>query len=210
MQKLLSKLEDRWFDKVCADVTTVAPVFITSLPRAGTTLLLELMTDASDFTSHTYRNMPFLLCPLTWDFLSRRFQRQTETRERAHGDDMLVGYDSVEAFEEILWRAFWPEHFEPTRIRPWAPDEEDKDSEFDAFLHQHICKIIGLAHRRDSGSGNPPRYISKNNANIARLEWLERRFPDALILIPYRDPVLELELRRHRHRRRCHRHVDHV
>ena len=28
--------------------------------------------------------------------------------ERAHGDGMTIGYDSHEAFEEVLWRAFWP------------------------------------------------------------------------------------------------------
>ena len=188
VQKLLSGLEDKWFDKAGTDITAVAPVFITSLPRTGTTLLLELVAGTSDFASHTYRHMPFLLCPLTWDCISRRFQRQAQARQRAHGDGILVGYDSVEAFEEILWRAFWPDHFEPTRIRTWMSDEEDEDGEFDAFLRQHIRKIIGLGHRRDQGSGCPQRYVSKNNANIARLEWLERRFPDALILIPYRDP----------------------
>ena len=104
---------------------------------------------------------------------------------------MLVSYDSVEAFEEVLWRAFWPQHFEPTRIRPWTPEEEDEDGEFAIFLRQHMRKLIGLGRRR-TGSMALRRYVSKNNANIARLGWLERHFPDATILIPYRDPAAHI------------------
>jgi len=191
MQKSLSWIEDRGFDKAHADVTAADPIFITSLPRAGTTLLLELVAAVPDFASHTYRDIPFLLCPLTWDRVSRRYHKKAEASERAHGDGVLVSYDSVEAFEEILWRAFWPEHFEPTRIRPWVPEEEDEDGEFAAFLRQHMRKIIGLRRRR-AGSLAPRRYVSKNNVNIARLGWLERHFPDATILIPYRDPMEQI------------------
>jgi hypothetical protein len=36
--------------------------------------------------------------------------------------------------------------------------------------------------------GGARRYLSKNNANIARLGLLERLFPDATILVPVRDP----------------------
>ena len=187
LQKSLSRIEDKRFDTAHADITAADPVFITSLPRAGTTLLLEVVSGAPDFVAHTYRNMPFLLCPLMWDRLSRGFRKQAEQRERAHGDGMLVGYDSVEAFEEIIWRAFWREHFEPTRIRPWAPEEKDEDGEFATFLRQHMRKMIGLG-RRGAWPGEPRRYVSKNNANISRLGWLGRHFPDATILIPYRDP----------------------
>jgi len=186
-QKLLSRLEDKGFDKAHADIEAADPVFITSLPRAGTTLLLELVAGAPEFVSHTYRDMPFLLCPLTWDRMSRRFRRQADARERAHGDGMLVGYDSVEAFEEVLWRAFWPEHFEPARIRPWTAEERDEDDAFAAFLRQHMRKMVGLGRLR-AGSAAPRRYVSKNNANISRIAWLERHFPDATILIPFRQP----------------------
>ena len=48
MQKSLSRVEDRNFDKAHSDIAAADPVFITSLPRAGTTLLLELLTGATD------------------------------------------------------------------------------------------------------------------------------------------------------------------
>lgn len=187
-QKLLSMLEDRSFDKANPDIHAGAPVFVTSLPRAGTTLLLELIAQAPDFAAHTYRDMPFLLCPLTWNRASVPFRKKASSRERAHGDGMSVSYDSVEAFEEIVWRAFWPDHFEARRIRPWQASDRDEEDRFVAFLRQHMRKIIALARRRKDTSA-PHRYVSKNNANIARLAWLARHFPDATVLIPYREPA---------------------
>lgn len=206
MQKSLSRMEDRGFDKQNPDITAADPVFISSLPRAGTTLLLEVVAAAPGFVSHTYRDMPFLLCPLTWERISRSFRKPGEARERAHGDGMSVSYDSVEAFEEILWRAFWPEHFEKTLIRPWSVEDEDEDGEFVAFLRQHMRKIISLGRRR-ADFENAHRYVSKNNANIARLGWLEHHFPDALILLPYRDPASHISslARQHSHFLQAHR-----
>lgn len=185
MQKSLSNLEDRGFERNHAAVSASNPVFITSLPRAGTTLLLEIIAAAPDFVSHTYRDMPFLLCPLTWDRMSRRFRKTGEARERAHGDGMLFSYDSVEAFEEILWLAFWPEHFKKSKIVPWEPEEENE--EFAIFLRQHMRKMIALRQQRMNTTA-VQRYVSKNNTNIARLGWLQQWFSDATIVIPYREP----------------------
>ncbi|MEM7507417.1 MAG: sulfotransferase [Pseudomonadota bacterium] len=192
MQRMLAGLEDKMFASRIEGVAPGAPVFVTSLPRAGTTLLLEVLAEEPGLISHTYRQMPFLLCPLIWDRLTRRSQKKAEARERAHGDGMQVSFDSVEAFEEMIWRAFWPERFETARIRPWTP--KTKDLGFTPFMQRHFTKLIALNGRREG------RYLSKNNANIARLAWLRRAFPDATILIPYRDPVAHIRsmLRQHR------------
>ena len=48
--------------------------------------------------------MPFLITPMLWDSISRPFQKPGTVVERVHGDGMTVGYDSPEAFEELLWR----------------------------------------------------------------------------------------------------------
>ena len=191
MQKSLSRLEDKIYKGALDGVTAADPVFVTSLPRAGTTLLLEIVAGVDDFAAHTYRHMPFVLAPQFWDKVSGGFRKAGKAQERAHGDGMLVDYDSVEAFEEVLWLAFWPEHFEKDRIRPWTADERSEDEDFAAFLRRHMKKIIALARAR-AGEGRATRYVSKNNANIARLGWLERHFPDAAILVPYRDPFAHI------------------
>ncbi len=96
---------------------------------------------------------------------------------------MLLGYDSPEAFEEILWRAFWPGKYTQAGIVLW--EEGDTSAEATDFLTDHMRKIIALRRpeRRIDG-----RYISKNNANLARIDVLCRMYPDARILVPVRRP----------------------
>ena len=176
-------------------VTVQRPVFITSLPRAGTTLVLEMLTKVAALATHKYRDMPFILAPILWETMSKGFQKPSDLRERAHGDGMLVGYDSAEAFEEILWKTFWPEKYKDDRIELWSANE-DAD-EFRDFFLEHMRKIIAL---RSTGEAAQRRYVSKNNANVARIGLLRRLFPDSLIVIPVRDPVGQARslLRQHR------------
>lgn len=90
--------------------------------------------------------------------------------------------DSPEAFEEMLWKAFWGSNYQGDRISPWP---SDVSGEFPEFFHAHMRKIIALRSR----PGEPtPRYVSKNN-NIARLDVLHSLFPDATIIVPFRDPI---------------------
>jgi len=160
------------------------PVFVTSLPRAGTTLTLEILARHPELATQRYRDMPFVLAPLLWQQMSGRFRRRGERKERAHGDGMQVSYDSPEAFEEVLWKAFWPQRFKGRQIPLWS--ERDLDEEFSALFRRHLQKVIVLHAGQGEGSG---RYLSKNNANVGRIGLLKRLFPDAFILLPFRDPV---------------------
>jgi hypothetical protein len=172
------------------------PIFVTSLPRAGTTLMLEVLYRFPSLASHVYRDMPFVMAPVLWSHLSGSFRRPQELRERAHGDGMQVGYDSPEAFEEILWRAFWPEKYHDDRIDLWT--RGDQLSEARDFFLEHMKKIIALRRpdRPDDG-----RYVSKNNGNVARLDLIRVMFPDAKILVPIRRPVEHARSLLNQHRR---------
>lgn len=183
LQLDFAEQEDEAFRKeIGADRMPVAPVFITAIPRAGTTLLLNILTQAPQFASHTYRDMPFLLVPLKWASLSKGFQKPDTLRERAHADGVMVSTDSPEAFEEMLWMAQWPDHYRTDRVLPWKPDERGA-----AFLKMFRTHMLKIAELRRPGA--QARYISKNNGNVARLGWLASNFPDASIIIPYREPV---------------------
>jgi len=183
-QLALGDLEERLFRRRLAAVPARAPVFVTALPRAGTTLLLELCVATKELGSHTYRDMPFVLMPMLWDRFARRFRVKAAARERAHGDGMMVDVDSPEAFEEILWRRFWAGHYRPDRIAAWRDDE--RDPEFCVELRSHLRKIVAL-RRQDEPTVE--RYVSKNNLNIARVATLSACLPDAIIVVLFRDPV---------------------
>lgn len=183
VQLSVSDMEDRLYAKQLEGISAERPVFITAMPRAGTTILLNLLASTGEFATHTYREMPFVLCPMFWQKFSSGFQKDDKPRERAHGDGLSVSLQSPEAFEEIVWRQFWKDQYQDDHIEPWSSDDND---EFLDFFTSHMRKIIALRSQK----GEPgKRYASKNNGNIARLGILPGMFPDATIIIPFRDPV---------------------
>lgn len=204
-QFALAGLEDRLFARRLEEIAVRRPVFITALPRAGTTILLEILAAQPPFATHTYRSMPFVLSPLLWEQVSRPFHQRMETRERAHGDGIKISYDSPEAFEEVLWKAFRPEKYHADRIETWS--QHDADEDLSEFLHNHMRKVIAL-HDAHRPAAAPRRYLSKNNANIARLELLPRLFPDCRILIPLRNPRDHAESLRRQHVRFTELHAE--
>jgi hypothetical protein len=181
-QAALADIESRIFSDALATVRVDRPVFITGLPRAGTTILLEIIVATGEFVSHTYRDMPFVMLPMLWSRFSQHFRRSDERRERAHGDGILVSVDSPEAFEEIVWLTFWSSQYAKDRILPW---DTTGDADFEYFFREHIRKIVAL---RGSEEATARRYVSKNNLNIARAEYLKKILPDAVIIVPFRTP----------------------
>jgi hypothetical protein len=184
LQLTAADMERALFSRRLQNIPVEKPIFITSLPRAGTTLLLEIISQVPDFASHRYRDMPFVLAPIFWDMLSKGFRREAIPRERAHGDGVHISYDSPEAFEEVIWRAFWPEKFKDKTLALWSARERRHD--FDKFFREHIQKIIAV---RSGDQGQRRRYVSKNNSNIARVAYLRRMFADCLIVVPFREPI---------------------
>jgi len=181
-QVSLSKMESILFNNKLAVVSAERPVFITALPRAGTTLLLKLCVDTNEFASHRYSDMPFLLTPLLWNLYSRNFRYSGALTERVHGDGIKVNADSPEAFEEIIWKEFWPSYYKKEKILLWTKSSYPA---FEEFFLDHMRKIILLR----GGEDNQSRYISKNNMNIARIGYLASKFPDANILVLFRSPL---------------------
>ena len=182
-QVALADIEDSMFSQQLAACKSERPVFITALPRAGTTLLLECCAESPEFAAHRYRDMPFVLIPCLWNRFSVTFQQTVEAAERAHGDGMQISPDSHEALEEVIWKTFWKRHYHQDRIIPW---DYEHNSEFDDFFRSHMKKIIRLRRQNSSGFA---RYISKNNANIARTKLLRQLFPNSTIIVPFRTPL---------------------
>lgn len=206
-QKGMADMEERIYKKELAAVRGGGPpVLVTALPRAGTTILLEMLAATETFAAHSYRDMPFVLSPMLWNGISRPFRRADAPRERAHGDGIQISLDSPEAFEEIVWLAFWKEHYGDASIRPWTRCDE---SEFVEFMRAHMRKVVALRARQKPTAC---RYASKNNLNIARIPALWGAFPDAIVVVPFRDPLQHAAslLRQHERFLAMHRDDDFV
>jgi hypothetical protein len=181
--RALAGLDDRLASRVHRGPAGRPPVFVTSLARGGTTALLNALHGLPEVATHRYRDMPFMAAPVLWSRLSGP-RRGGPERERAHGDGMRIGLESPEAFDEIFWMHFWPGHYREEGIAPWAAG--DLKPEARAFLERHFRKI---AHLRRPGAPERVRYLSKNNANIARLALLPVMFPGCDAVLALRDPA---------------------
>jgi hypothetical protein len=164
-------------------------VFVCGLARAGTTILTREIHGSGEFGSLTYADMPFVLAPNLWQRLSASGGEAGPKAERAHGDGIAVDLHSPEALDEVYWRIFaGADYILADRLVPHVPDEE---------LVAGYRDLMRLALRRTGR----PRYLSKNNNHLLRLETLARAFPDSVILIPVRDPMDHARSLLNQHRR---------
>jgi hypothetical protein len=153
-------------------------VFVSGLARAGTTVLMRRFHSTGLYRSLTYRDMPFVLAPNLWRRISLISKRQLEYVERAHGDNLLVDADSPESFDEVFWRVFaGNQYLEKAYLKPHEPSRK--------VIDKYILYVNAIL-----SSQSPPkeRYLSKNNNNILRLGAIQQAFPNALILVPFREP----------------------
>ena len=155
------------------------PIFISGLARSGTTMLMRYLYETGEFRSLTYLDMPFVLMPNLWKKLS--FQKaDTELKERAHQDGIMVNFESPEAFEEVFWRIFTGDQYitkDRLKLQKISPEVLNK---FKDYIHNVILSA-------DKHSQN--RYLSKNNNNILRIDSLKKSFPESRLVIPFRDPL---------------------
>ncbi len=161
----------------CPDASGGAHVFVSGLARSGSTLLMRMLHDTNAFASLTYRDMPLVMAPNLWKNIAAPFQKQMARRERAHGDGLLVDYDSPEALEEVFWRTFCgPDYISADTLRPMQADND-----VIADFRLYVAFILKRYERT--------RYLSKNNNSILRLSSLLAAFPNAFIIVPFREPT---------------------
>tara|TARA_B100000900_G_scaffold411167_1_gene430335 strand:- start:173 stop:1159 length:987 start_codon:yes stop_codon:yes gene_type:complete len=75
-------------------------IFITGLPRSGTTSLLNFIYSSNDYASLTYKNMPFILSPNFSKFFNKK---EISKKERLHRDGVTFDINSPEALDEFFF-----------------------------------------------------------------------------------------------------------
>jgi hypothetical protein len=187
IQKVLADIENDLFKRELEAVESSNEVFITGLPRAGTTLMLELLYATSEFRTYTYRDMPFILSPLLWNRLSGMFRKAGKKQERAHGDGVEISFDSPEAFDEVVWLTYMGDKI--VRRNTLSPvSADDITDECETEIRNSVRKVLALGQHAGHDF-NELRYLSKNNANISRIDALRRLFPSSTVLVVFRHPL---------------------
>ena len=173
------------------DATSGRHVFVAGLARAGTTVLMRCLFRSGAFRSLTYRDMPFVLAPNLWGRLERLGAREMDAVERAHGDGLLVDFDSPEALEEVFWRVVCGDDYLRTdRLVPMTAGPEALER-----FRRYVAALL----QRHPGK----RYLSKNNNNLLRLPSLKRAFPQASVIVPFRAPLAQAASLQQQHQRFC-------
>lgn len=170
---------ERSLARVATDeVTNIPHIFVAGLARAGTTVLLRSLFERGEFAALSYRDMPFVLSPGLWRKVTGGHQIEGTLSERAHQDGIQVGFDSVEAFEEVFWLTFAKTRYvRDTYLTAHTVSKALRDQ-----FRAYVAIVI-------AASGDPSlRYLSKNNNNLLRLAGLRSAFPKCHIIVPFRDP----------------------
>ena len=176
------------------EIAIVKPVFVCGLARAGTTILLETLASHPQLGSHRYRDDPFVFTPMLWNgFLARLPNERGTPAERAHGDGIVVTSNSPEAFEEMIWMAFFGQLHDPHSSS--VLDAGTACPAFEQFFRDHMRKLLWVRDR--------PRYLSQANYNVTRMEYLLKLFPDARFVLPLREPAAHIASLMKQHRLFC-------
>ncbi len=160
IKKTLFDIEKSLFYKKQFETKNQQHVFVTGLPRSGTTILLNFIFQTNEFASLCYRDMPFILSPNLYSKISKK--KNIQSQERMHQDGIKFDLNSPEAFDDIFFKTFI--------------DEEIKEN-----LEIFVSLILKRYKKK--------RYLSKNNSSYKRIKIINSIFPDAIILIPYRNPL---------------------
>ena len=99
INKSLYELEKIFFLKK-KNFSNQSHIFITGMPRSGTTSLLNFLFKSHEYVSLTYQNMPFVLAPHFSKIFNKKKFKQ---KERLHNDGISIDLDSPEALDEIFF-----------------------------------------------------------------------------------------------------------
>jgi len=190
----LGNMETKVLADEIAPVAIEAPIYVTGLARAGTTIALEILAAHPDVATHLYRDFPPVFTPYWWNwFVEKSRKTAPEPQERAHKDGIMITPDSPEAREEVIWMAFFEALHDPGQSNLLGRDTTNPA--FEAFYCDHIRKLLAARNKR--------RYLSKGNYNVTRIGYLHKLFPDARFVIPIRDPVWHIASLMKQHKLFC-------
>jgi len=173
----LSELENIFFrtNKIEID----KPIFICGSPRSGTTLLTHVLNQHENVGSFEYQDLPFYKIPILWSKINKIYYGKVKSSPRIHGDNLNVGLDSPDAFEELIWSNYIKEYKKNGFCK--YLDTSYDNLNLQTNLNESIKKILFLRKKT--------RYLSKGNYNIFRLKFILKTFPSAKIIICCRKPI---------------------
>ena len=178
----LGNLESRMLARRLASQTVDRPVYICGLPRAGTTITLQMLSEHPDVVTHKYADFLMPYMPYVWNKVFPRIpgRRHAQTRA-AHPSRPNRGHarqrrDGRRDFVGALLSA----HSRRNELCS-VLDGTTSNPAFERFYSEHLRKLELVRGRT--------RYVSKAIMCVVRMQYLRKLFPDARFLLYVRNPV---------------------
>ncbi|MBV8434049.1 MAG: sulfotransferase [Candidatus Eremiobacteraeota bacterium] len=177
----LGNLESALLGRKLRRMTVDRPVYICGLPRAGTTISLQMLSEHPDVGTHKYADflMPYTPYAWNWIFPKVPVDAMRKPVPRIHRDRISVTRDSAEMGEEILWEHFFPYIHDESRVS--VLDAGTSNPSFERFYREHVEKLLLIRKRS--------RYVSKAIMCVIRMQYLKKVFPGAKFLLYVRNPI---------------------
>lgn len=178
---VLGNLETQMLARRLSTQRVDRPVYICGLPRAGTTITLQMLSEHPDVVTHKYADFLMPYMPWVWNQVFPRIPVDAMRKPvpRIHRDRIQVTRDSAEMGEEILWEHFFPQIHDESKYG--VLDGATSNPAFERFYREHLCKLELVRGRT--------RYVSKAIMCVIRMQYLRRLFPDARFLLYVRNPI---------------------
>jgi hypothetical protein len=178
---VLGNLETQLLARQLSTQRVDRPVYICGLPRAGTTITLQMLSEHPDVVTHKYADFLMPYMPWVWNkvFPHIPVDAMRKPVPRIHRDRITVTRDSAEMGEEILWEHFFPQIHDESNYS--VLDGTTSNPAFERFYREHLCKLALVRGRT--------RYVSKAIMCVIRMQYLRRLFPDARFLLYVRNPI---------------------
>jgi hypothetical protein len=177
----LGNLESMLLSRRLAAVSVDRPIYICGLPRAGTTISLQMLSEHPDVAAHKYADFLLPYVPYAWNWIFPKVPVDAMRKPvpRIHRDRISVTRDSVEMCEEMIWEHFFPGLCDESK--PSFLDGSTSNPAFERFYRENIEKLLLVRGRR--------RYASKAIMCVLRMQYIRTIFPDARFLLYVRNPV---------------------
>ena len=135
----LGNLESRMLAKSLASQRVDRPLYICGLPRAGTTITLQMLSEHPDVVTHKYADFLMPYMPYVWNkvFPKIPVDAMRKPVPRIHRDRIEVTRDSAEMGEEILWEHFFPHIHDESNYS--VLDATTSNPAFERFYEEHLC-----------------------------------------------------------------------
>ncbi len=172
------------------------PIIVVGLPRSGTTHLLNLLGSDSRLRSlplwESFEPLPNPIEPIRDDGLDPRYARSAEQWEMVYTNSPIsaamhpMDPDHFHEDLELMGPDFASYNYEwMSRVPRWRDNYCSTDQTSHYRYQKDMLKIMQHA----AGDARPKRWVNKCPQHLEQLTVLREVYPDAIVVITYRDPV---------------------